>query len=157
MGAFCIALFVTRWNQWSDLEAKKNLRKKLYPSGGSTEINNVIKELEAMTLKSLAWQVASYNIFHHHISSNTFIGTMSILFTSQPRNAEETRTFYRDIQEKVDLAEDEIALYFTTMFNEGHLEQIPLPDFFYSPKEIVVERRIMSPEGKMSVAGPKRA
>ena len=154
IGAFCIALFVTRWNQWFDVETKNNIRNLLL-SRNPDKVNAAIKELEIMTLNSLAWQTSHFNLLSDRIGDR-FIASMCTLFTAAPENTEQTQTFYAGIQEKSDLTKDEIVFYFTAMFKDGHFEKLPLPDLSYGPRQIVVERRILSPEGKMSVAGPQK-
>jgi len=48
----------------------------------------------------------------------------------------------------------EVADYFKSKFENGYLEEIPMPNL-HLDTDLVLERRILSEDGKMSVKGPR--
>ena len=136
LGAIRIAIFVKYWNSLKlnkeTLELKKYVQHT-FCSEETTEHYNGMQRLP--------------NIFNGQVSLRwADLGKVHFLFVVLSSIVE------------VDTSESdkEVVAYFRQQFNEGNFNQIPLPDFFCGQEDIVVERRILSPEGKISVAGPKK-
>jgi|GEM_PF-1826603 hypothetical protein len=125
LGALNIPFLVWQWNDSNDIESKKYIREMLQSEDGSKveiAVSNIIKMFDEGT--SDGDYIRNFGNF------NFFI--LGSLVPEMDGAGDRIR---------LDKLKTDVSLYFGDMFKLGHLDTLPMPDFYYDAKpDVVVER-----------------
>lgn len=124
---FLISLFVTHWNNCSDLVMKKTIREKISQDDSSV-IKTGMDMLEKLIRNELAWHQANFAGINF---DEKIIAPITSMLVIQPASYD-TRDpeFVPEVSRQVNLANTEIVSFFIEMFTAGYFEKIPVPMFY---------------------------
>ena len=149
LGEIAIAILVARWNA-SKNERLKYVVEKLLSSGDTLQArlaeDNIVKLSDTQLRECRFIWSGTVPITTKHLL--TAIGTAMMDTLEKGNQASATsKLLSKALEEATD--------YFAKMIKLGHFKKLPLPEFGYEMEPvIVVETRILSSDGKMSVGGP---
>lgn len=138
MGIFALLLYIPHWNRSNNRELK-NYARDLLSRNTAPCTKNAITQIEIIVEAELRDRGfdCSVSQFEHYLGS---------IFVNESEKKPMAK-----LQERKDLANRDVALYFATMFEAGHFESIPMPEFGYEPP-VVKQVLTGSPEKLMEGA-----
>jgi hypothetical protein len=138
LGAYMIAFYVTHWNTSNESGLKRLVKTDLL-SDNAKKVQDAVGMIRSIVRGQ----------FYVHKIEPDEVGNLI-------HKASKALSLPSDNVAVTDKVNTDIAFYFTTVFKQGYFEQIPMPEFYIDLEpDIVVEKRILSPDGKISVKGPR--